>query len=346
MYGAPAPAPMVRAMAESMPEAAAEGADRGEFFEYRVGMPVSIRRGGSAMVPLLNRAVKGRKQRIWQPGRGPHPDLMVRFENTTNAVLEEGAVVVYEEGRYAGEAMLPFSGRTAEVQMVYAKDLAVRCDARQDIQTDVISVAFANESLLEEVRYRHQHTFRAENSSDQPMEVVFVLQKTAGRELVEGGPTPSEETANTYRFTVTVEPQGQHECVVSERSRQYRRVSFEHLTHSQLELWRRGSLLEADFDQALSGLLDVSKRAKALIKDRQQQQALREAAYAKMSQIAEQLKVLRDQGDEARLRSRYVRELEEAQDKVNAYEAQITLLDGQEKALAKEAEEVMGALGT
>ena len=31
------------------------------------------------MVPLLNIGVTGRKQRIWQRGRGPHPDMMVRF---------------------------------------------------------------------------------------------------------------------------------------------------------------------------------------------------------------------------------------------------------------------------
>ncbi len=346
--GAPAPASVGsarRSMAESMPEAVAGGDDRGEFFEYRVGLPISIKRGGSAMVPLLNRAVKGRKQRIWQAGRGPNPDLMVRFENTTDAVLEEGAVVVYEEGRYAGEAMLPYSGRTAEVQMVYAKDLAVRCDHQHQSASDVISVRFAHETLLEEVRYRHQHTYRAQNGSDQPVEVVFVMPKTAGRTLMEGGPKPSEETPHTYRFTVTVAPQGAEECVVSELDTQYRRVSFEHLNSGQLESWREGKLLQEGFDSALTGLLELTGQLKQLVKERQHQQALREAAYAKMSKIAEQLKVLRDQGDEARLRARYVRDLEQAQDQINEYETQIGVLDAQEKALAKKVEEVFGSLG-
>ncbi len=269
---------------------------------------------------------------------------MVRFENTTNAVLEEGAVVVYEDGRYAGEAMLPYSGRTAEVQMVYAKDLAVRCALGQESFSDVVAVRFGQETLLEEVRYNHVHTFRAENGSDQPVEVVFVLNKTAGRELMEGGAKPSEETATTYRFTETVAPQTHAECVVCEIDIQYRRVSFEHLTDSQLEAWRTGKLLQGNTDETLTALLDLSKQLKGLVKARQHQQALREAAYAKMSKIAEQLKVLKDQGDEARLRSRYVRDLEHAQDQINQYETEIEALDAREKAMAKQVEEVLGGL--
>lgn len=103
-----------------------ETSDRGEYFEYRLTAPVSMKRGGAAMIPLAVAPVDAvRREVVWREERGPSPDIVLSFTNTTGVVLEEGPAVVYEQGGYAGEAMLGFTSRGAEARLAFAKDLAV-----------------------------------------------------------------------------------------------------------------------------------------------------------------------------------------------------------------------------
>jgi hypothetical protein len=59
------------------------------------------------MVPLFSARVPAKKERLWTPSTGSeHPDIVLRMKNETGAVLEEGPAVLYDEARYAGEAMV------------------------------------------------------------------------------------------------------------------------------------------------------------------------------------------------------------------------------------------------
>lgn len=124
----PAPAGMAMAyddFADAAPDV--ETSDSGEYFEYRLATPVSLKRGGAAMVPLVVKPVDGvRRELVWRDGT-PAPDIVLAFTNTTGVVLEEGPAVVYDQDSYAGEAMVGFTARDALVQLAFAKIL--RCGA-------------------------------------------------------------------------------------------------------------------------------------------------------------------------------------------------------------------------
>ena len=81
---------------------------------------------GAAMVPLtVSPLDEVRKERIWREDSAvPAPGIVLAFKNTTGVVLEEGPAVVYDEGSYAGEAMLPFAFRDADLRVAFAMDLA------------------------------------------------------------------------------------------------------------------------------------------------------------------------------------------------------------------------------
>lgn len=319
----PAPAPMMAMTA------AAEGAttleDRGELFEYRLAQPITLPRGGSALAPLLASPVEARKERIWRAGTPPTPDLVLSFRNETGAVLEEGAAVVYDEGVYAGEAMVPYSVRGADVKLAYAKDLAVRCKHEVTTRWIATGVRLSDRFAAEEQRIEDRHVLRADSDHDEEVEVVFELGKRADRRLApaERSAQPFEETASYRRFRAKVPPHAHVELVAIEVGEGARRVEYANLTPAQLAEWAQRGVLEGPLAAVLSEIVGAWSEASA--HERSAEQLGRDHAQIQAGQqrTAQQLEVLKEGGAEGELRLRYVRELGQAQDRLAELERQI-----------------------
>ncbi len=341
----PAAAPAPRMMAMAMPEeSAADYADRGELFEYRLSDKVSLKRGGSAMVPLFTKRVPARKERIWRVGAQPSPDLVVTFENTTGAVLEEGPAVIYDESVYAGESMVPYSARNVPVRLGFAKDLAVRCKHGSKQTWVATSVRLADSMLIEQSYREERHELVAESDHEEPVEVVFELAKMHGRSIEESFAKPFEETLGYRRFRAEVPAHGKVALEVVERWPDSRNINYRNVEESVLEFWRSCRFLD---DTTLAKLRAVRAAwAKGDEKDRERAQVEAEmrAIYEKQTKLSEQLNVLKDGGKEGDLRLRYVRELSEAQDGVNRCEAEIRRLVKEAEEAREEGKRLLGAL--
>jgi hypothetical protein len=338
------PPPQGAALAQSFAasaEGASLGVDRGELFEYRVKGSVSLKRGGSAMVPLVAAKIGARKERIWRDGSGPSPDLVLTFKNDSGVVLEEGPAVIYDEATYAGESMVPYSARGAEVKLAFAKDLAVRCRRASTYSTVIAGVRIGAHALVEEQRREEIHALSAESDHEGEVEVCFELPKIHGRTIHPGGAQPAEETASFRRFVAAVPPHGKAELVVREAWAEARHVRYDHLSAAQLEAWLSDRFLDRAAFEALRGVLAKWEEARQLGARRERAEREQQEAYAKQTKIAEQLAVLKDGGPEGALRLRYVKELEAEQDKVNSCEAEIRRLRDAAEAAQREAAEAL-----
>ncbi|AKF09100.1 hypothetical protein [Sandaracinus amylolyticus] len=352
-FGGPPAAPMMAAVAAPPPPPqpgmpaqamfqAADGAalleDRGELFEYRIAQPITLPRGGSALAPLLAAPAEARKERIWRAGTPPTPDLVLSFDNHTGAVLEEGPAVIYDEGVYAGEAMVPYTVRGASVKLAYAKDLAVRCKHESSTRWVATGVRLADRFLAEEQRIEDRHVLRADSDHDEEVEVVFELPKRNERRLADRTAKPFEETASWRRFRAKVPPRGHVELEVVELGHGSRRIEYASLSPAQLSEWLRVGVLEGPLADALSEI--VSAWAEATAHDARAHQLEQQRAQVQQGQskISEQLQVLREGGAEGELRLRYVRELGQAQDRVNALEQDAASARAAADAARKRAE--------
>lgn len=322
-FGPPGAAPPMQAMVAGMASAATDAssyADRGEFFEYRVATLVSIKRGGSAMVPLLARRMAAKKERIWRVGQPASPDLVLSFDNESGAVLEEGPAVIYADNVYAGEAMVPYSARETKVRLAYAKDLAIRCKSSSKVSSVASGVSLNGEALIEEIRYEQQWTLRADSDHREPVDVVFEVPRVAGRAWDPSSLQPFESTANVHRFRATVSAHGAATLEVTERWPGSRAVHATDLSASDLQTWFDRKFLDAATYGALAEVFNHFNAAKTADFERQQAERERDEAWQKQSKISQQLGVLKESGPEGELRLRYVRELAAAQDVVNQCE--------------------------
>jgi hypothetical protein len=98
---APAPARAARkygsAPAAKTTPAQAEGRETGETFQYVVNAPVSVKRGESAMVPIVSASIEYERELLYNREKLPdHPVAALRFKNTTGLTLERGPVTLVE----------------------------------------------------------------------------------------------------------------------------------------------------------------------------------------------------------------------------------------------------------
>lgn len=312
-----------------------EAADHGEYFEYRLSTPVSLKRGGAAMVPLaVAEVAEVRRELVWRNGVSTAPDITLAFTNTTGLVLEEGPAVVYEQDSYAGEAMVGFTSRGAAVRLAFAKDMAVRCRHTASVDTVTTRVRLADEAVVEERRHEKHHLLHSENDHDEAVDVLFELPTRTGHTF---GSLDGASDAGTdgpwQRFRVTVPGHQTVQATVVETWPVYTEIDYRHLSPGQLEKWLADRSLDATTMKALSGVLTRWEQADRMDGRCEEIDAERIEWYAAQSRIAEQLKVLGTEGPEGDLRRRQVSELESLQDR-------ISLLDNEINQLREEAAQV------
>ncbi|KAB7753219.1 MULTISPECIES: hypothetical protein [Mycobacteriaceae] len=311
---APAGAGFFDAYADAVDDV--ETADRGEYFEYRLSTPVSLKRGGASMIPLAVQAVDGvRRELVWN-GRDRSPEIVLVFTNTAGIVLEEGPAVIYEQDAYAGEAMVPFTARDAKVRLPFAKDLAVRCRHTSTVSDVTARVRLARAALVHEQRREMVHTLRVENDHAEPVDVIFEITRFQGRRVEpRDNVTAIADDGTNHRITVTAAGHGAVEATVLESWPLSSEIDYEHLAPGQLEEWLADRSLDAATITTLGDVLDKWAAAERLESDAEQVEAARSGDYEAQSRISEQLNVLGTDGPEGELRRRLIVDLEALRDR-------------------------------
>lgn len=179
---------------------------------YAVETPVSVRRGRSAMVPLLNVRITYEPLCVYNGDKLPnHPLHVWRFQNTTGYALEQGPVTVEQAGRYLGEGLLRFSGVDDDIQIPYALEFGVLVSERSEThpsQLHSLEVDAAqrrvNISRAEITEYQYTLTSRV----DRDIRVHLERRDPTRGEFYEM-PAPDFSAEGYTRWAVNVPAQGE-----------------------------------------------------------------------------------------------------------------------------------------
>jgi hypothetical protein len=155
-------------------QAAASAEDVGELFRYVIKQPVTLGRNESAMLPIVNDAVKGEKVSIYNPSvHGKHPLSGLRLTNTTPLHLLQGPITLFDGGEYAGDARIEDIPPGGTRLVSYALDLETEI-AIEDKPAQKVLVALAIQKGG--LRVKHKETREAhyvvKNSSDHAKQVL------------------------------------------------------------------------------------------------------------------------------------------------------------------------------
>ena len=331
MLAAAAPAP--RAInADALERAvtpAASGAGLGELFEYAIATPVTVGRGQSAMAPIVSARLDGRKDLLYNGSKlAGHPVATLRMHNSTGLTLERGPATVLDSGRYAGEAVLPFTVAEGEITAPYAVELAVKVQEESLSSREIQGLRVSGYYLLIEEWDVRTRRYQLNNSSAAALTVLVEHPRSSQYELVDA-PAVREQTAEHLRFAVQAPARGEAALLVRERRLVSRREEIRRQSAQGLSDYLKAGLLDARTHNRLAELLSLWEQIAAHERRLAEIEQERQKVYKAQEQVRGNMGALGAAGKEGELRAAYV-------DKLHASEQQLEALAGDETRLKAE----------
>lgn len=320
------PAPNPLDPAQGIPSAAS-GGDVGELFQYAIKSPVTLRRQTSAMLPIVNEAVKAEKLSLYSPqSHERHPLNALEFTNSTELHLMQGPITVFDDNTYAGNARILDLAPGSTRLVSYALDLETEiADETNQSPERLASLKLAKGIAIISHEQRRKHKYIVKNSGDKAKRVLIEQPLDTNWELL-APEKPAEKTRNLYRFAVQAEPGRPSELIVEEK-----RVTREDVAVGDLgeriAIYIRSSAVSEAIKSALA---EVIKRQQAL----SETSSKRERLEKQLSEIAsEQSRIRSNLGEIDRtsdLYSRYIRKLTSQEDEIEEIKAEVKQLQARE----------------
>jgi hypothetical protein len=291
----------------------------GDLFEYEIEHPVTIRRNQSALVPIVLRPFEGRPVLLYnKQTRAENPMRCVEFKNTTGLTLEGGPVTVLEAGSYVGEAMLETTKPDEQRLVPYAVELGVRVLDNIDSHSDgVHRVTIRRGVLKTHYALVEQITYHFDNKGDSE-QTVYLDHPRQGKEwkLVDTA-EPHEITEHYWRFKFALPARKLATLVVKQRLVLHQSYTVVEAAAANLAFWIEQRYLDEPTVQLLKRIIDVQQQAARLGEQIDQLTREKDTIHAEQKRIRENLQALGDRSSEKELRERFVRILNEQEDRLD-----------------------------
>ncbi len=288
---------------------------------FTVSEPVTLRRGQSAMIPIVNGRFSAELVRSFDPLRDEaHPRLAFAFENEVDTRLPEGPLTLYDGDRYVGDAVLPVTPAGAERTVPYARDLELRITREQDQSPQELrTIRIAAGTLVAERRERLETRYslerdgeagtgataqrgaRSSGSSSRDLPSVRLSHpRRRGWDVV--SPQPRETTTDTAVITVA----SPTTTVVEERILE-QRYTLTEMDPELLVEFSSNRLLAPRVRRILQNILELREQLTTFRSERRELEARRDEIFRDQERIRGNMENL-DRNSE--LYRRYVSQLE------------------------------------
>jgi hypothetical protein len=322
---------------EQTVQARAESAEVGELFHYTIESPVSIARQQSAMIPVISASLSGQKLSIYNSSvNAKHPLRGVRLKNSTNQFLMDGPVTVYDEGAYAGDALLQNLSPGGERLISFALDLEVEVAPNEELKPQtVVDIRFAKGTLLITRRQIREQTYRIRNSADSPRTLLIEVPLQAGWELV-APKSPAETTRDLYRFQLELAAGESDEFRVETQRTIEERVAVTDAEIDAIVQYQSARSISEETKQRLDEVIARKREIERLTTERAQAQQQLDEIASQQDRIRKNMAEIDRNTD---LYARYITKLSQQEDDVEMLRKAID-------RLTSEIEEKRDALDT
>lgn len=307
----PLPAEDVIAQAQQRTEAAAQGANLGDLFEYKLKDRVTIHKNESALVPIVNVHVDAEKVSLWNSGlNSPRPLRALWLTNSSPLTLDGGSFTVLENEAFAGEGLTDPIKPGEKRLLSYAADLGVRVDAKAESQPQRVTRVRIYRGVMTQMRELRQSTaYTVRNDDTTPRTILIEHPLRTGWRLAEAGPKPAETTSNLYRFRLNVEPKATAKLEVNESEPLETRYEISNLTDDQITLFLQQKSINPQVESALRTIIEQKDRVGELEGEISKRDDEKQKIYDDQQRLRENLKALKGSAEERALTQRYTQQL-------------------------------------
>jgi hypothetical protein len=305
-------------------EAAAQGRELGDLFEYRLKEPVTIRKNQSALVPIINAQVEAERVSVWNASTGPRPRSAVWLANATPYTLDGGAFSVLEEATFTGEGLMDPVKPGEKRLLSYASDLSLLVDTKQDAidPERVTSLRIARGVMIMQREFREKRTYTVRNEDSKARTVVIEHPNRAGWKLVSAA-KPDETAPNVYRFRVQAAPKATASLTIEELRAMDASYQVTNFTDDQVAMFVRQRALTPEVEQALRGIIAKKGEVASVNSELADRMRETEQIFKDQERLRENLKALGSRTEEKALVGRYTRQLDEQETRLDVIKREI-----------------------
>jgi hypothetical protein len=320
-------------------EAAAEGGEVGDLFEYQIQHPVTVRRDRSALIPIVQTQMEGARVSIFNESvRRDRPMSGLLLKNTTNLTLEDGALTVIDGNAYAGEALLERLKPQEQRLVSFALDLGTLVGVQQKADRAPASIVRIKDGVFQVHFFQEDRkVYTVVNQTDRPRVLYVEHPVRQGWELAKETRAPEGRSNRYYRFRVELGPNERAELPVTERRAQVETYALANFTRPQLDLFFSRKYIDEPTRAALQKMLDLKTQIAKL--DERAAAGDREIEEIGQDQerLRENIEALAKTPEARALITRYVQ-------KADQQETRIEQLTREKQALAQERERLQSQL--
>jgi hypothetical protein len=248
-------------------EAAAQGSEVGDLFEYQIGQPVTVKRDRSALIPILQTRMEGARVSIFnEAARRDRPMSGMLLKNTSALTLEDGAMTIIDGNAYAGEALMERLKPAEQRLISFALDLGTLVNVRQkEDRAPAFLVRILNGVFQAHYHRQDKKTYTLANQTDHTRVVYVEHPVRPGWELDDKEtPKPEGRSARYYRFRVELKPHERAELTVTERQALMDTFALTNVTSDQLRLFVSRRYIDDATRAALQNIVEIKSRIAAI----------------------------------------------------------------------------------
>jgi hypothetical protein len=311
-------------------QSVATASSLGDYHQYVIERPVDLARQKSALLPIVNKDVEGKRVSIYNPAVQPkHPLLGLKFKNTTGMPLTQGPVTVFEGSVYAGDTRVLDLQPDEERLVSYAVDLGTEVSTKPGNNTSRITSVKAVKGIITThtvVREERVYDVSNRSTTDRTLLIEHPNRKGDGFTFI-GSNKPKEEAADVYRFELAVAAKKDLSYTVIEERPVDSSVQLTNNADDQI----RSFINLKEAPPTLKAKLQEALKVKATWdKARQEIQAVNTRVQAITVDQKRLRENLRETPKESPLFQRYLKTLEEQEKEMDDLSARLKTLQGDE----------------
>jgi hypothetical protein len=318
--------------------AAATTDDLGELFRYVIKTPVSLRRNESALLPIVNSAIKGDKVYVFNNSvHTKHPLSGLKLINSTDLHLQQGPITVFEGDEYAGDAQIADIPPGSTRLITYAMDLDTEVVTEEpDTMTVLEGMRIYQGGLILRKTSTRKTTYLVKNSGSKSKTVLVEQPIEEPWEIV--GPKPTEKTRDLYRFAIVAEPGKPAQLEIQETVNRIERLVIQNFDIEKVDLYSKSDKASPRIREALQQFMRRKQALANLTAARSAIEAEIQASAGDQQRLRENLKAL---GETDALHQRYVQKLAASEDILEKLKPQLSAALAEEAAYRKDFEKSM-----
>jgi len=337
------PPPPPEAMMEST-RVQTKSVEMGEFFRYDIENPVTVKRGQSAMVPILQGPIECRKEHVYNSQKMPrNPVVTMRLKNGTGLVLERGPIVVLDEGTYVGEAILPYTTAGSENHIAYSVDLGVVVTEHQESESHMRSILIKQRYLQKEYLEYLKTEYTVENKKNE--KVLLVIEHPRRDYELAETPEPTEKTESFLCWALELKPKSQTKFNVKEVKTVWYSEGIREMGTETLRGYLNSKHIDKTAYSKIAEIIELQRRIFTLQQDIGRLSEEANSMVQEQDRLRKNLGALGPSQQEAAMRGKYVNKLEAQEKRLDEIKATVEKLHAEIASMDKNIEGKLAAMG-